>query len=75
LMFSAAGTLANTEYKHLISPPQAIARVSGVSYFGFVIGPPTIGFLAELFQLRWALFFIVALCFSLILASRYAKSA
>ena len=75
LMFSAAGTLANTKYQGAISPPQAIARVSGVSYFGFVIGPPVIGFLAELFELRWALFFLVALCFSLIFASRYAKAA
>lgn len=75
LMFSAAGTLANTKYQGIISPPQAIARVSGVSYFGFVIGPPVIGFLAELFELRWALFFLVALCFSLIFASRYAKAA
>ncbi|MFM7948879.1 MAG: MFS transporter [Actinomycetales bacterium] len=75
LMFSAAGTLASTQYQGVVSPPQAIARVSGVSYFGFVIGPPMIGFLAELVQLRWALFFIVALCFSLIFASRYAKSA
>jgi len=38
LMFSAAGTLASTKYQGVISPPQAIARVSGVSYFGFVIG-------------------------------------
>jgi MFS family permease len=75
LMFSAAGTLASTKYQGAISPPQAIARVSGVSYFGFVIGPPVIGFLAELFELRWALFFLVALCFSLIFASRYAKAA
>ena len=49
--------------------------MSGVSYFGFVIGPPVIGFLAELIELRWALFFLVALCFSLIFASRYAKAA
>jgi MFS family permease len=75
LMFSAAGTLASTKYQMEISPPQAIARVSGVSYFGFVIGPPVIGLLAEIFELRWALFFIVALCFSLVFASRYAKSA
>jgi len=75
LMFSAAGTLASTKYQGVISPPQAIARVSGVSYFGFVIGPPVIGFLADLFELRWALFFLVALCFSLIFASRYAKAA
>jgi MFS family permease len=75
LMFSAAGTLASTKYQGVVAPSQAIARVSGVSYFGFVIGPPLIGFLAELVELRWALFFIVALSFSLIFAARYAKTA
>ena len=75
LMFSAAGTLASTKYQGVVAPSQAIARVSGVSYFGFVIGPPLIGFLAELFELRWALYFIVILSFSLIFAARYAKTA
>lgn len=75
LMFSAAGTLASTKYQGIIAPSQAIARVSGVSYFGFVLGPPLIGFLAELFQLRWALFLLVILNLALIFAARYAKSA
>jgi len=75
LMFSAAGTLASTKYQGVVAPSQAIARVSGVSYFGFVIGPPLIGFLAELVELRWALYFIVILSFSLIFAARYAKTA
>ncbi len=75
LMFSAAGTLASTKYQGVIAPSQAIARVSGVSYFGFVIGPPLIGFLAELVELRWALYLLVVLTLALILAARYAKSA
>jgi MFS family permease len=75
LMFSAAGTLASTKYQGVIAPSQAIARVSGVSYFGFVIGPPMIGFLAELIELRWALFLLVVLTAALIPAARYAKSA
>ena len=75
LMFSAAGTLASTKYQGVIAPSQAIARVSGVSYFGFVLGPPLIGFLAELVELRWALFLLVALNLALIFAARYAKSA
>ena len=75
LMFSAAGTLASTKYQGVIAPSQAIARVSGVSYFGFVIGPPLIGFLAELIELRWALFLLVILTIALIPAARYAKAA
>jgi MFS family permease len=75
LMFSAAGTLASTKHQGVIAPSQAIARVSGVSYFGFVIGPPLIGFLSELVELRWALFLLVALTVALIPAARYAKAA
>ena len=75
LMFSAAGTIASTQFPGVIAPSQAIARVSGVSYFGFVIGPPLIGLLAELFELRWALYLLVALTFSLIFAARYARTA
>ena len=75
LMFSAAGTMATKEYSGVIAPSQAVAKVSGVSYFGFVIGPPLIGFLADLVELRWALFLNVMLGYLLILAARYAKSA
>jgi MFS family permease len=75
LMFSAAGTLASTKYQGVIAPSQAIARVSGVSYFGFVIGPPLIGFIAELVELRWALLLLVILTLTLNFAARYAKSA
>lgn len=75
LMFSAAGTLASTKYQGVIAPSQAIARVSGVSYFGFVIGPPLIGFLAELVELRSALFLLVVLTVALIPAARYARAA
>lgn len=75
LMFSAAGTLASQRYKGVIAPSQAVAKVSGVSYFGFVLGPPMIGFLADQVQLRWALLLNVALSYLLIFAARYAKSA
>lgn len=75
LMFSAAGTIATQQYAGVIAPSQAVARVSGVSYFGFVIGPPLIGFVAELVALRWALLLIVAFAYLLTFASRYARAA
>ena len=75
LMFSAAGTMATNQYAGVIAPSQAVAKVSGISYFGFVLGPPLIGFLADLVELRWALFLNVALSYLLIFAARYAKSA
>ena len=75
LMFSAAGTLATKRYAGIIAPSQAVAQVSGVSYFGFVIGPPLIGFMADIFELRWALLLNVLLSYLLILAARYAREA
>jgi MFS family permease len=75
LMFSAAGTLASTKYAGVIAPSEAVAKVSGVSYFGFVIGPPLIGFIADVVELRWTLLLIAALSYLLIFASKYAKAA
>ena len=75
LMFSAAGTIALTKYSGVIAPSEAVAKVSGVSYFGFVIGPPLIGFIADAFELRWTLLLLAGLSYLLILASRYARVA
>jgi fucose permease len=75
LMFSAAGTLASTKYAGVIAPSEAVAKVSGVSYFGFVIGPPLIGFIADVIELRWTLLLIAAFSYLLIFASKYAREA
>lgn len=75
LMFSAAGTLATKKYSGVIAPSEAVAKVSGVSYFGFVLGPPLIGFIADVIELRWTLFLIAAFAYLLIFASRYAREA
>ncbi len=75
LMFSAAGTLASTKYAGVIAPSEAVAKVSGVSYFGFVIGPPLIGFIADAIELRWTLLLIAFLSYLLIFASKYARAA
>jgi MFS family permease len=75
LMFSAAGTLASKKYAGVIAPSEAVAKVSGVSYFGFVIGPPLIGFIADIVELRWTLLLIATLAYLLIFASRYAREA
>jgi MFS family permease len=42
------------------SPGPAVAAVSAVGYVGFMVGPPTIGGLAELFGLRAALLLLPA---------------
>ena len=74
LLFSAAGTIAATRFKGQIAPSQAVAVVSGISYFGFIIGPPTIGFVADLIQLRWAMFVPVVLVACLTASARFAKT-
>lgn len=74
LLFSAAGTIAATRFKGQVAPSQAVALVSGISYFGFIVGPPTLGFLADIFELRWAMFVPVVLVSLLIASSRYAKT-
>ncbi len=55
LTYSAAGK-ANT-----LSPGIAIALVSSIGYFGFLFGPPLIGFIAELFSLRVSFAFIACM--------------
>ncbi len=44
------------------TPGPAVAAVSAMGYVGFVTGPPTVGLLAELVGLRWALLLVAALC-------------
>ncbi|MEP7376595.1 MAG: MFS transporter [Chitinophagaceae bacterium] len=48
MVFSAAG-------KHTkIAPGMALAAVSSISFLGFLMGPPLIGYIAELFSLRYS---------------------
>jgi MFS family permease len=49
MVFSMAGKI-----KHMSGGP-AIAGVSTIGYFGFLIVPPTVGFIGEQFNLRWSL--------------------
>ncbi len=46
-------------------PSVAIALVSTLSFFGFLIGPPLIGFVAEIFNLKTS-FFVIAIMGSII---------
>jgi MFS family permease len=58
--------------KHATIPSgMAIAMVSTVSYLGFLMGPPLIGYIAEIFNLRFsfALFSLFGLLM-LVMSSR-----
>ncbi|BDI29864.1 MFS transporter [Capsulimonas corticalis] len=65
LAFSAAG---NTQG---MAPSAGIAAVSTTGYFGFLAGPPLIGFIAEGITLRGALGVVALLC---LLVSGLARS-
>jgi MFS family permease len=56
LVFGSGGRIEN------VSPGAGIATVTGLGYVGFIVGPPTIGFLSELVTLRWALGVVVVCC-------------
>ncbi|WP_366186182.1 MFS transporter [Flavobacterium ovatum] len=51
-LYSVAGKTPN------IPPGEAIAMVTSVSFLGFLMGPPVIGYIAELFGLRFSFAFI-----------------
>lgn len=56
LVFGSGGRIEG------ISPGAGIATVTGIGYVGFIVGPPSIGFLSQLVTLRYALGLVVACC-------------
>jgi len=75
LLFSAAGSVANSRYAGQIAPAQAVAMVSGISYFGFIVGPPFIGFISDATTLHSAMFVPALLALAIVASARFAKSA
>ncbi len=61
MVISATGTLVNEKYSGQVSAAEGVALVTGVAYFGFVLGPPLIGFLSDSMTLRWAMLVPAAL--------------
>ncbi|WP_296702532.1 MFS transporter [Algoriphagus sp.] len=58
----------------LYAPSVALAIVSTISFFGFLLGPPLIGFIADLFNLKTS-FALVAVCaLGITLLSSFRKS-
>jgi predicted MFS family arabinose efflux permease len=69
VLFSAAGQLPGT------SPAHGIAAVSSVGYFGMMIGPPLIGFIAQAQSLRAGLVVVVVFAMMVTALSRRALRA
>lgn len=61
LMFSTAGKIKE------IASGIAISTVSGIGFFGFLIGPPLIGYIAQLAGLRYSFAVIAVLGFGITL--------
>jgi MFS family permease len=74
LLFSAAGAMANKRFQGTISPAEAVAMISGISYFGFIVGPPLMGFLADVMTLRWAMLVPAVLALVISASARLFKS-
>ena len=70
MLFSQAGELAKTRFEGQIAPSQGVAMVSGIAYFGFLVGPPTLGFLGDAIGLRWAMLVPAILALIMALGSK-----
>jgi MFS family permease len=57
----------------LYSPSVALALVSTISFFGFLLGPPLIGFIAELFDLKTSFALIAVSGIGITLLSSFRK--
>jgi MFS family permease len=64
-VYSIAGT--NTK----VSPSIALAMVSGVSYFGFLMAPPLIGYISAISNLQYS--FAVIGCFGILISILVTK--
>lgn len=73
MVFSLAAEIARERFPGVIAPSQAVAIASGISYVGFMIGPPMMGFIAEFTTLRWAMLIPAVLAISLAFGSRAIK--
>jgi MFS family permease len=67
MVYSAAGK------SKTMSPGVALAAVSTIGFMGFLIGPPTIGFIAGLATLRASFVFIAVMGTSVVVLSTRAK--
>ena len=70
MLFSQAGEIAKSRPELDFAPSEAVATVSGIAYFGFLVGPPTLGFLGDLIGLRWAMMVPAILAIAMVLAAR-----
>jgi hypothetical protein len=57
-----------------MAPGPALAAVSTTAYTGFLVGPPIIGFLAQLTNLGYALYLVVVLSLAIVICAGAIKT-
>ena len=70
MLFSQAGEIAKTKFAGQFAASEGVAMVSGIAYFGFLVGPPTLGFLGDTIGLRWAMLVPAGLALIMALGSK-----
>ena len=70
MLISAGGEIAKRDFPGKLAPSDGVAMVGGIAYFGFMVGPPAMGALAELMTLRWALLVPALGCIVMALSAR-----
>ena len=70
MLFSQAGEIAKTRFEGQFAASEGVAMVSGIAYFGFLVGPPTLGFVGDSIGLRWAMLVPAVLALVMALGSR-----
>jgi MFS family permease len=73
-VFSAAAEISNRSFAGQVSASGAVAIVGAVSYAGFLIGPPMIGWLADLVTLRWAMLIPAFLALAMGFSARIVRA-
>lgn len=58
----------------LYAPSVALALVSTISFFGFLLGPPLIGFIADLFDLKTSFAMVAVAALGITLLSSFRKA-
>ena len=70
MLFTQAGEIAKTRFEGQFAPSEGVAIVSGIAYFGFLVGPPILGFLGDASGLRWAMLVPAVLALVMALGSK-----
>lgn len=68
LVFGSGGRIPQ------VPPGPGIATVTGIGYIGFIVGPPAIGFAAQVTNLRYGLCIVVVCCVVSALLARSMRS-